>query len=139
MKYLLLILITLSACAHSKTTAKVKELSLIEARSRSFTSGMQQNDGRDSGTSYNFIFTKPEAVIFEKVWIYQVSYAFDEFDRDGDYYVTVQVFSGNRDNVLLDKMPLTTKASAVIQYSENGETKYFEVAEITEKKEVISQ
>lgn len=139
MKYLLLILIVLSGCAHTKKTAKVKELSLIEARSSSFTSGVQKNDGTASGTTYNFIFEKPEAVVFEKIWIYQVSYAFAEFDNDGDYYITVQVFSGNRENVLLDKMPISTKAPALIQYTENGETKYFEVAEITKKNAVISQ
>ena len=139
MKYLLILLLTLSACAHSKKSTTVKELVLISSTEKTSTGGIERVDGKSTSTTYSFMFEKPETVSFEKVWIYQNAYEFESFDHEGAYYVVVQIYAGSRDNVLLEKMPMSTKAKALIQYQDGGETKYLEVDEFNKKDDVVGK
>lgn len=141
MKKIIIAILLLSSCVNNKNTTQQnkEDLVLKEAYTQYITGGKESIDGTHSSNNYSFVFEEINDIEIKAVWINKVAYKFETFDHEGLYYVTVQVYHQNKDNVVEMKLPLHTKSQGVVMYRKNNENYFLEVPSFEKKSSVIAQ
>lgn len=133
MKNLIIIfaLLLSTACATTKN-ANTKSFKLVKAEKQSYVLGMQMPGGKSSGTTYSIFFEHKGAVEIEKVWINTNNIDFERVNtsENGTFRIRSTFYGGTKANQHPEvKEPITHEGTALIQYKENDEVKYFVVKE----------
>lgn len=148
MKYLIIVMLLLSACANRGVDSEQKKeakpqvsvtstssFQLLDAYQKTSTGGMERADGKHTSTSYSMVFLKSEDVLVDKVYLYGEKRDFEAFDHEGKFYIVIQVFPEAKDNV---KGEMIQSANAAdVYYTENGSSKVLGVPKFIVKEATI--
>lgn len=111
-------IVLLAACSSSKKTSEEASLTCVNAFSQYVVGGKEKLDGTTSKTHYQFIFENYQNVAsFTNVWIHGEAYAYESFEYENQFYVTVSIYGDNTDNQLSIPQPSFIKNPFVLEYS----------------------
>ncbi len=133
MKYLMLVLIILSACANKgidskKATVSAQQaegLSLIDAYQKTVTGGKEKDDGTHTSTNYSMVLAKADGAEVNMVYLYGEQMDFESFNYEGKFYIIVKFFPEVHKTEMGEM--ITTRSAADVFYDFKGDAKVLKV------------
>lgn len=122
----IMVSVLISSCV-TTINGSTKTLKFEKADKISYTLGKEMKNGKSSGTSYTAYFDTKGDVKITKVWINGINMDFEQVKTsENSFRVRSTFYRGTKSNQHPKiKAPIEYEGTALYEYTDNGETKYF--------------
>tara|TARA_B110000037_G_C17083974_1_gene491152 strand:- start:1113 stop:1544 length:432 start_codon:yes stop_codon:yes gene_type:complete len=133
----IILMVLLASCLVSKKSVN-KNIQLIKAEKQAYTLGVRMDNGKTTGITHSLYFDIKAGIKIEKLWIDGVNIDFEEVKTgENSKRIRATFYGGTKSNIH-EKIvePIEYSGKAILEYVENGETKYFIIKEFKEYKKM---
>lgn len=133
----IVLLFLITSCAVSKKAGN-KNFQLTKAVKQAYVLGVYMQNGKTTGMTHSMFFDVNGDISVEKLWIEGVNLDFEE-EKTSENSIRIRAtfYGGTKSNIHEDvKAPIEYNGKALIQYKDQGETKYLVIKEFKEYEKI---